>query len=77
LDLEWRIAEEVLMLSNIAHNRENPDTKIRMKHENTWEVLCARYPKILNQLEGANFHPRVFCPKVDWTESIKRAKEID
>jgi hypothetical protein len=48
-----------------------------MKHENTWDVLRARYPKILDQLEGANFDPRVFCPKLDWTESIKRAAELE
>jgi hypothetical protein len=77
LDLEWTIAEEVLMLSNIARNRKNPDTNISIKHTNTWEILRARYPKILNQLEVANFHPGVFCPKLDWTASIKRAKEIE
>jgi hypothetical protein len=77
MDLQWTLAEEVLMLSNIARNRDNTDTNIGIKHTNTWELLRTRYPKILNQLEGANFHPRVFCPKLDWTESIKRAKEID
>ena len=77
LDLHWTIAEEVLMLSNIARNRRNPDMNISMKHENTWDVLRARYPKILDQLEGANFDPRVFCPKLDWTESIKRAAELE
>ncbi|SRR6266404_2023900 len=77
MDLQWTLAEEVLMLSNIARNRDNPDTNISIKHTNTWELLRARYPKILNQLEGANFHPRVFCPGLDWTESTGRAKELE
>jgi hypothetical protein len=77
LDLQWRLAEDVLMLLNVARKRSDADPNISMKHANTWELLRSRYPKILDQLEDANFHPRVFCPKLDWTESIKRAKEIE
>jgi hypothetical protein len=77
MDLQWRLAEDVLMLSNIARNRNSTDPGISLKHANTWKLLYARYPKILDRLEGADFHPRVFCPGLDWTESVRRAKELE
>jgi hypothetical protein len=75
MDLQWRLAEDVLMLSNIARNRSNSNPEISEKYTNTWDLLYARYPKILDRLQGVNFDPSVFCPKMDWTESIRRAKE--
>jgi len=77
MDLQWRLAEDVLMLSNIARNRNSTDPGISLKHANTWKLLYARYPKILDRLEGADFHPRVFCPGLDWTESVRQAKELE
>ena|ERR1700674_441078 len=76
-DLQWGLAEDVLMLSNVARKRSDADPNISMKHSNTWELLRSRYPVILDQLEEANFYPRVFCPKLDWTESMKRAKDLE
>lgn len=77
MDLQWGLAKDVLMLSNIARKRSNADPNISMKHSNTWELIRCRYPKILDGLEEANFNPSVFCPKLDWAESVKRAREID
>jgi hypothetical protein len=77
MELQSRIAEDVLMISNIARNRNNPAPDISMKHTNTWKLLYARYPKILDQLQETNFDPSVFCSKLDWTESMKQARESD
>jgi hypothetical protein len=76
-DSQWELAKDALILSNIARNRGATDPKISLKHANTWNLLHARYPKILDQLEAANFDPRVFCPGMDWTESVRRAKELE
>lgn len=76
-DFQWELAKDALILSNIARNRSSADPKISLKHANTWHLLHHRYPKILDQLEDAKFDPRVFCPGLDWTESVKRAKELE
>lgn len=76
-DFQWELAKDALILSNIARNRGASDPKISQKYTNTWNLLHARYPKILDQLEAANFDPRVFCPGMDWTESVRRAKQLD
>ncbi len=74
LDLQWSLAEEVLTLSNIARNRNSSDDDISLKHKATWKLLHDRYPIILDALEAAKFDPSVFCPRLDWTNSIKQAK---
>jgi hypothetical protein len=73
-DYQWELARDALIFSNIARNRNHPDPDVGEKHRNTWDLLYNRYPKVLGQLEAANFDPRVFCPGMDWSESIKRAK---
>jgi len=77
MGLQWGLAEDVLILSNIARNRSATDPGVSLKHTNTWKLLHARYPKILDRLEKENFHPRVFCPRLDWAESIRRAKDLE
>jgi len=76
-DLPWKLAEDAVILENIARNRNSTDRAISEKHSNTWKLVYARYPAILRELEKANFHPRVFCPKLDWTEYITRARALD
>ena len=72
-DLQWKLAQDALMLRNIARNRAATDDRVAQKHKNTWKLLHARYGKILDALEADNFNPRVFCPKYDWTAAIERA----
>jgi len=76
-DLPWELAQDTLILSNIARNRSAADQRVAKKYVNTWNLLCARYPTIIEQLEEADFHPSVFCPRLDWTESMNRATALD
>lgn len=74
MDLEWALAQDVLMLKNISESRTSSDSGIREKHNNTWQLLHSRYGFIMDELERNDFHPRVICPGLDWTESMKRAQ---
>jgi hypothetical protein len=71
------LAQDALILSNLARNRSLPGPSVSQKYVNTWDLLMVRYPTILQKLEAANFNPSVFCPGLDWTEYINRARQDD
>ena len=73
-DLQWKLAQDAMMLKNIAGNRSAADPRVAKKHENTWKLLHARYGKILDALEADNFNPRIFCPRFDWAPAIEHAR---
>lgn len=75
-DLQWKLAQDALMLGNISQSRSATNPRVARKHENTWNLLHARYGKILDELEANNFNPSIFCPKCDWTAAIERAKSM-
>ena len=75
-DLQWKLAQDALMLRNIWQNRSATNPRVKQKHENTWNLLHARYGTILDALEANNFNPSVFCSKYEWTAAIERAKSL-
>lgn len=64
----WAIKFELKMLKNIYHHSiNNPDTKIRAKYLQTYQLYKNRYKKLLNCFEATDFNPTTINNSFDWS----------
>ncbi|ACV64405.1 conserved hypothetical protein [Desulfofarcimen acetoxidans DSM 771] len=65
----WSILWDLRYLRDINNLMTNhPEPKVRSKYLITWHIYRARYRKILDLLEQADFNPLVICNEYDWSE---------